>query len=74
MHVFNGTNDAIISYQIRLFKSTYGIYVILKVIFIDTKVSNIALYIYNVNALLSKIKMKQEWLCIFYKKFQFFQI
>ena len=45
MHVFNGTNDAIISYQIRLFKSTYGIYVILKVIFIDTKVSNIALYI-----------------------------
>ena len=72
MHVFNGTNDAIISYQIRLFKSTYGIYVILKVIFIDTKVSNIALY--NVNVLLGKIKMKQEWLCIFYKKFQFFQI
>ena len=74
MHVFNGTNDAIISYQIRLFKSTYGIYVILKVIFIDTKVSNIALFIYNVNVLLGKIKMKQEWLCIFYKKFQFFQI
>ena len=72
MHVFNGTNDAIISYQIRLFKSTYGIYVILNMIFIDTKVSNIALY--NVNVLLGKIKMKQEWLCIFYKKFQFFQI
>ena len=74
MHVFNGTNDAIISYQIRLFKSTYGIYVILLVIFIDTKLSNANIDIDNVNVILGKIKMKQEWLCIFYKKFQFFKI